>query len=232
MSVLESIVRQIVGSGIWRALGQEQQLRARRRLVRRSDLGDEWPLTVDEALVHCHHDAVYLTVNGKTYWVNGLAEAHLRARGVKAHKINEIWTTAETSFGPMKSIGPLIDLGRSICNDDPPQRFSRDWWRVQLANVLSLMLNLLILTMNFLSLIIKRLTNLIKQRGGTLVASLLILAGLGVTWLGVGIFLQELWGSIEGFWHRPFFEHGIFYVIAVPFTIVALVWLSWSHRRE
>lgn len=232
MSALESIVHQIVGSGIWRAMGQEQQLRARRRLVRRSDLGDEWPLTVDEAMVHCDRDAVYLTVNEKVYWINGLAAAYLRANGVEAHKVDEIWATSGTWYAPRKNIGPLINLGRSICNDDPPARFSRGWWRVQLANIIRLACKLLILPIELLSLVLRGLINLITRRGGKMVTILLILAGIGITWLTVGIFIQEICAAVKGLWQQPFLEHGIFYVIAIPFTIAVLAWLAGSHRRE
>ena len=232
MSALESIVRQIVGGGIRRAMGQEQHLRARRRLVRRSELGDEWPLTVDEAMVHCDHNAVYLTVNGKIYWVNAWAQAYLKSRGVEAHEVNEIWATAEESFAPMKNIGPLINLGRSICDDDPPARFSRDWWRIQLANALSFALKPLILVANFLSFIARGLIYLIARKGGGIVKILFFSAGLGLMWLTTGIFVQEIYEGIEGFWKYPFLEHGIYYVIAIPFTIAILMWVAGSHRRE
>ena len=232
MTVLESIVRRVVGAGIWRAIGQEQHLRARQRRLRRSDLGDGWPLTVDEITLYCHHDAVYLTANGKMYWVNGWARGYLKARGIEADEVDEIWALAGASPGPRKDIGPLIDLGKAICEDDEPARFEAAWWRAQRANAILIVLKPLTLAATLLSLMAEGITRLIRGKGGKMLAVLILLVGLGLTWLTAGIFLQELWEGLEGLWRRPFREHGIYFVIAVPVTLVAIAWYVGSHRRE
>lgn len=227
MTVLESIIRRVVGDGIWRAIGQEQHLRARQRRVQRSDLGDEWPLVVDEITLYCHHGAVYLTANGKMYWVHGWARNYLKARGIEADELSEIW-----ALGPRKNIGPLLDLGKSICEGDGPSRFEVAWWRAQRANVILIVLKPLTLAATLLSLMAEGITRLIRGKGGKVLAVLILLVGLGLTWLTAGIFLQELWEGLEGLWRRPFREHGIYFVIAVPVTLAAIAWYVGSHRRE
>lgn len=232
MTVLESVVRRLVSSGIWRAIGQEQHLRARQRRVQRADLGDKWPLTVDEITLYCHHDAVYLTANGKRYWVNGWARGYLNARGIEADEVDEIWASTGASAESRKDIGPLLDLGQSICEDDGPARFEVAWWRAQCANAILIALKPLTLTATFLSLMAEGVTRLIRGKGGKMLAVIVLLVGLGVTWLTAGIFLQELWEGLEGLWRRPFREHGIYFVIAVPVMLAALAWYVGSHRRE
>lgn len=89
-----------------------------RGYVERSDLGDEWPLTVEAGELSCEAPgAVFFTVGGVRYSVNGLAEAKRFA----AKDIRPIWAQdaklmRQTIGEDMrKSIMPLIQRGRELC---------------------------------------------------------------------------------------------------------------------
>jgi hypothetical protein len=84
--------------------------------VRKSDLGDEWPLKVDEGILECSGargvGEVTFTAGGVTYAVNGLA------KGTKKYKsIEPIWKDNVQSEvkGLKMSIGPLIHRGLKLC---------------------------------------------------------------------------------------------------------------------
>jgi hypothetical protein len=87
--------------------------------VERSEFGDPWPLTVEAGDLSCEPPgAVFFTVGGVRYSVNGLA----KARRFNARDIEPIWARDEelirTTKGTAdfrKSIGPLIERGRELC---------------------------------------------------------------------------------------------------------------------
>jgi hypothetical protein len=88
--------------------------------VARTDLGDEWPLTVDHGTLRCVGTGglgriTFDAPNGRTYAVNGLARS---ARG--ARDIDPIWAPDPdpilTRDGARISIGTLIQLGVALCN--------------------------------------------------------------------------------------------------------------------
>lgn len=69
-------------------------------------------------------------------------------------------------------------------------------------------------------------------RRARLMGVLVALAAVVLTWLGAGIFLQEIWQGIEGLWRRPFMEHGIFFVLAAPVAIGLVALFAGSRRRR
>lgn len=86
----------------------------RSQLLKASDFGDRWPLTVPEALVSCRPgDAVVVTVDGKDVAVNGLAMTMYKSMP----RIGDsgLWRDATTAGGPKVDIGPIIDIGLDLC---------------------------------------------------------------------------------------------------------------------
>lgn len=82
--------------------------------VSRSEMGDEWPLTVDAGELRCQGSGgvgavTFTTADGKTYAVNGIAKQN----GVPA--IDPIWAKDPSIPGTKKNIGPLLDRGRALC---------------------------------------------------------------------------------------------------------------------
>lgn len=81
--------------------------------VTKSDMGAEWPLTVDEGTLQCEGSGgvgqVTIEVDGTTYAVNG------SAKGNEANEaIDPIWADGTTP-GLKKDIGPLIQEGLRLC---------------------------------------------------------------------------------------------------------------------
>jgi len=77
-------------------------------VVNAEDFGEDWPLTVESGLLVCEvPGAVIFVGGGDAYAVNGLAETW----GYVG--IEPIWI--ETGDGFRKNIGPLIDLGLTLC---------------------------------------------------------------------------------------------------------------------
>jgi hypothetical protein len=86
--------------------------------VSRSDLRDDWPLTVDAGYLNCPTDpssGVVAFYDGSRYYaVNGLA------RSVTDYPdIDAIWADNPISPGIKKDIGPLIDRGLALCLGEP-----------------------------------------------------------------------------------------------------------------
>lgn len=84
-----------------------------RRTVRKADYGDAWPFTVESGIVRCvaPRNEVVFSSGGKAYAVNGTAKANdLYA------DIGSIWKDDPTIAGAKISIGPILDLGLSLCS--------------------------------------------------------------------------------------------------------------------
>lgn len=85
--------------------------------ISKSIIGDKWPLTVDSGTVSCSYTSsggkvVTFTANGTRYGVNGTA----LSQGLP--KIDPIWintTGDEAKIAPKKNIGPILDLGLTLC---------------------------------------------------------------------------------------------------------------------
>ena len=79
--------------------------------VTRSELGEEWPLTVDAVSLRCEGSAVIAEVDGTVYALNGTAKADDTLAD-----ITEIWAEDdELGVGLRKNIGVLIDRGLELC---------------------------------------------------------------------------------------------------------------------
>lgn len=86
------------------------------QVVSQAEFGDDWPLTVESGVVSCvPPGAVVFTAGGITYSLNGLAVSMSQNRGW--FSVDQIWSTSEDPYGgPKKSLGGLIDMGRSLCD--------------------------------------------------------------------------------------------------------------------
>jgi len=90
--------------------------------VSKVEMGEDWPLTVDEGTLRCDGPGwVTFEASDSTYAVNGAAKGHSEANGLGWADADEIW--AEDSAlagvpgmaGTKKNIGPLIDRGLKLC---------------------------------------------------------------------------------------------------------------------
>lgn len=88
-------------------------------LITRTDMGDEWPLTVDYAVLACESKtaggmdlqiATLTAPDGTVYALNGTALDHTDYRDV-----DPIWADDPDWKGLKISIGPLIDEARALC---------------------------------------------------------------------------------------------------------------------
>lgn len=86
--------------------------------VSRDQFGEDWPLTVEGGVLSCQpgttgsNSAVFI-IAGETYSVNGTAQA--RAEDYEARPLEEIWADNPAIAGAKRNIGPLIDLGLTLC---------------------------------------------------------------------------------------------------------------------
>ena len=79
-------------------------------VVSRDDLGEEWPLVVDEVTVGCSDGAVVVTAPGVgTFGANGVA----LSRGLE--DVVEI-QLPDPSTGAFVSVGPLTRIGLELCD--------------------------------------------------------------------------------------------------------------------
>lgn len=84
------------------------------RVVKRSDLGTEWPLNVETGTLRCRpfmSNLHILTIeaNGKVWAVNGTA------KGQGYADIEPIWAPNPKIPEARINIGPLIELAKSLC---------------------------------------------------------------------------------------------------------------------
>ena len=89
----------------------EMNLAPNEALMTSDELGEDWPLTVDEGIVRCEGAGeVYFEADGTTYAVNGTA------RGASdAPEIDQIWADDPEIKGLKINIGPIIDRGLELC---------------------------------------------------------------------------------------------------------------------
>ena len=82
--------------------------------VSRAELGDEWPLTVEEGTLRCdgaqQAGAVFFETDGRVYPVNGIARGR-----TDGPEIDEIWADDPDFEGAKKNIGVLIERGLALC---------------------------------------------------------------------------------------------------------------------
>lgn len=81
-----------------------------RGYVSRSTLGEAWPLTVEAGVVDCRNEFErIITVDGKTYAVNGIAE------GQGYPEIDPIWADRTDVPGLKKDLAPLLVAAGELC---------------------------------------------------------------------------------------------------------------------
>ena len=89
------------------------------------DYGDRWPLTVDEATLHCEEvevwdsDAqlVWVESKGYAYPVNGTAKSFLKNEkpGLNVRDFHIIWSADMDRPGFMVNVMPLLNDGLEMC---------------------------------------------------------------------------------------------------------------------
>ncbi|OII05316.1 hypothetical protein BIU96_06580 [Curtobacterium sp. MCBA15_008] len=96
-----------------------KKLKKKKGLLVSTKFGDEWPLTVPYAVVHCRNitaGGMYLNVvtldapDGTRYAVNGTAQDH-----TSYPEINPIWAPNPDVDGLKIDISPVIDAGLKLC---------------------------------------------------------------------------------------------------------------------
>lgn len=85
-------------------------------LLKRDDIGQSWPLTVDSVEVECVGTAVVATdvATGHRYAVNGVARS--RADQLRLEQINSIWKDNPQLPGTKINIGPVLGRGLELCD--------------------------------------------------------------------------------------------------------------------
>ena len=90
--------------------------------ITRADYGDDWPLTVSSATIHCERiDSqrvpVWIEVGGEKFAINGTAHTYL---GEPTSGTDAIWKIRGFSLDKSQtwriSLHPLIDTGLALCN--------------------------------------------------------------------------------------------------------------------
>jgi hypothetical protein len=80
----------------------------------RAELGDAWPLTVDEATVTCVRGVwVVLFADGQIYAVNGLARGVAAERGWR--DVAAIRADGPANPGLKRSLAPILEAGLALC---------------------------------------------------------------------------------------------------------------------
>jgi hypothetical protein len=88
--------------------------------ITRADLGAQWPLTVDAGVVGCERGkAIKLVAGGKTYALNGTAQAYSKQLGFGWQPVAAIWRDNPDIPGTKVSIAPLIAKGQALCRPWP-----------------------------------------------------------------------------------------------------------------
>jgi hypothetical protein len=86
--------------------------------ITRSELQEEWPLTVDSGYVYCGEfgKSAIFSHNGTEYALNGTAEVAAEKEAFPDYKeIRPIWAD-DPGMAGKKSLGPLIDLALKQCD--------------------------------------------------------------------------------------------------------------------
>lgn len=84
----------------------------------KKDLGDEWPLSFDRAVLTCLPGNGVFVINpmNDTYYpLNGIAHGLARSGKVKAGDIKSVWLDNPEIPGAKKSVGTLLDKGLELC---------------------------------------------------------------------------------------------------------------------
>ena len=84
------------------------------RVVGAAEYGNDWPLTVNSAILCCKYGAVWLEVCGKKYGLNGFATTLLISRGHTSFDLAEIWKDAPDVEGIKMSTKQLFQDGLAL----------------------------------------------------------------------------------------------------------------------
>ena len=79
--------------------------------VERSELGADWPLTVDSALLACNDGAVAIDVDGRFTVI----DQETSTRGAPRAFV-EIWALDPSQPNGLKDLVPLMEHGRTLCD--------------------------------------------------------------------------------------------------------------------
>lgn len=87
--------------------------------VFKKDLGEEWPLKFDRAVLTCLPGGGVFVMDPMTdifYPLNGIAQGQAKTGKVKAGEIKAVWLDNPDLPGAKKSIGPMLDKGLELCD--------------------------------------------------------------------------------------------------------------------
>ncbi|MCA9233193.1 MAG: DUF2511 domain-containing protein [Planctomycetales bacterium] len=89
--------------------------------ISRSDLGEDWPLSVPAGTLRCDplpgsstSKLVTFQAGSKVYALNGIARGHAKSKGW--HEIDAIWSEDPEVPGLKLNIQPLIQRGLALCS--------------------------------------------------------------------------------------------------------------------
>lgn len=87
-----------------------------REMIEPKDLGKPWPFTMRSGTLECHNrGAIVFVANGKTYTINGTADAYARARNLPWVDVRPIWRDDPSIPGIKIDMGPVIERGQKLC---------------------------------------------------------------------------------------------------------------------
>ncbi len=221
--MLDKLAAESLGETIWQFAHKERVLRAKSRGVTKSELGDQWPLTIDAVEICNNGVSIFLRANGKLYPVNGVGRKSLLASGEDVGDIHEIWRGDPNLPGSKMNIAPLISLGNELKNTGSHGNTAGARLRLRQAAALNLLLRPILLAANVMTAILLLVSRAIKTPGGNIVKVALVLLVLAITWLTAGIMIKEWCEAIAGFWRQPFSQHGVYFVIAPPVVLFIIV---------
>ena len=232
MTYIETSTKRWLSSRIWTLAHRERLLVAPSRIVTSVEIGKMWPLVVDEVELFHGNGAIFLRAGGTLYYVNGFAKGYLRGCGEEVRDIAELQRDDASIPGAKMSTTPLFEAAQQVKTDKHLRKLGQPSGRRFMARGTTLFLWSLSFAARLLTAIVQTLTHAIQMRGGSIISILLFALTIAAAWLTTGILFQEVYEAITGLWQRKFWEHGIFFSLAAPFTIVVLVIYMISHQSD
>jgi hypothetical protein len=85
------------------------------QMVRKSELGDKWPFTVDSVIVHCEKGIYYLVTvpGGETYALNGTATSTHQYKEIEAIWLHDAKLGGNWRIG----IDPILLIADKNCHN-------------------------------------------------------------------------------------------------------------------
>lgn len=78
---------------------------APRKVIRRGDYGEDWPLTIETATLRCKQSGVWVESKGKKYALNGRAKALLPVYGIDLLELEDNWRESPESERLREALG-------------------------------------------------------------------------------------------------------------------------------